>query len=83
MAGVRPPHRVSKGAGDDRNALEVVMPACYAELVGIYQKPDNIFEPPGQQIGGVMPFETARQNFRYDVTNNLFTGVRPRHRRHA
>ncbi len=47
-------------------------------IVGIYQKPDNIFEPPGQEIGGVVPFETARQNFRYDETNNLFIAVRPR-----
>ena len=47
-------------------------------VVGIYQKPDNIFEPPGQQIGGVIPFETAHQNFRYDETNNLFIAVRPR-----
>jgi len=47
-------------------------------IVGIYQKPDNIFEPPGQQIGGVIPFETAHQSFRYDETNNLFIAVRPR-----
>jgi putative ABC transport system permease protein len=47
-------------------------------VVGVYQKPDNIFEPPGQEIGGVVPFETARRNFRYDETNNLFIAVRPR-----
>ena len=47
-------------------------------VIGIYQKPDNIFEPPGQQIGGVMPFETAHQNYHYDETNNLFIAVRPR-----
>jgi putative ABC transport system permease protein len=47
-------------------------------VVGVYQKPDNIFEPPGQEIGGVLPFETARQNYRYDETNNLFIAVRPR-----
>ena len=47
-------------------------------VVGIYQKPDNIFEPPGQEIGGVIPFETARQNYRYDETNSLFIAVRPR-----
>ena len=38
---------------------------------------DNIFEPPGQEIGGVIPFETARQNFHYDETNALFIAVRP------
>jgi putative ABC transport system permease protein len=47
-------------------------------IVGIYQKPDNIFEPPGQEVGGVIPFETARRNYRYDETNNLFIAVRPR-----
>lgn len=47
-------------------------------VVGIYQKPDNIFEPPGQEIGAVIPFETARQNFRYDETNSLFIAVKPR-----
>lgn len=47
-------------------------------VIGIYQKPDNLFEPPGQQIGGVLPFETARQNYHYDETNNLFIAVRPR-----
>ncbi|HEX3233290.1 MAG TPA: ABC transporter permease [Gemmatimonadales bacterium] len=46
-------------------------------VIGIYQKPGNIFEPPGQEIGGVMPFETARQNYRYDQTNSLFIAVRP------
>jgi putative ABC transport system permease protein len=47
-------------------------------VIGIYQKPDNIFEPPGQETGGVIPFETARQNFHYDETNSLFIAVKPR-----
>ena len=47
-------------------------------VIGIYQKPGNIFEPPGQEIGGIIPFETARQNFRYDETNSLFIAVKPR-----
>jgi len=47
-------------------------------VIGIYQKAGNIFEPPGQEIGGVIPFETARQNFRYDETNSLFIAVKPR-----
>jgi putative ABC transport system permease protein len=47
-------------------------------VVGIYQKPSNIFEPPGQEIGGVIPFETAHRNFHYDETNSLFIAVRPR-----
>jgi putative ABC transport system permease protein len=47
-------------------------------VIGIYQKPGNIFEPPGQEVGGIIPFEAARQNFRYDETNSLFIAVKPR-----
>jgi putative ABC transport system permease protein len=47
-------------------------------VIGIYQKPGNIFEPPGQEIGGVMPFETARRNYHYDETTRLLIAVRPR-----
>jgi putative ABC transport system permease protein len=47
-------------------------------VIGVYEKPGNIFEPPGQEVGGVIPFETARQNFRYDETNSLFIAVKPR-----
>jgi putative ABC transport system permease protein len=47
-------------------------------VIGIYQKPDNIFEPPGQEVGGVIPFETARQNFHYDETNSLVIAVKPK-----
>jgi putative ABC transport system permease protein len=47
-------------------------------VIGIYKKPDNIFEPPGQEVGGVIPFETARQNFHYDETNSLVIAVKPK-----
>jgi len=46
-------------------------------VIGIYQKPSNIFEPPSQEIGGIIPYETGRQNFRYDDTNALFICVKP------
>ncbi len=45
-------------------------------VIGLYQRPANIFEPPGQQIGAIMPFETARRNYRYDETNGLFLSVK-------
>lgn len=45
-------------------------------VIGIYRRPDNIFEPPGQQIGAVIPFRTAKYNFRYDETNGLFLSVK-------
>jgi putative ABC transport system permease protein len=47
-------------------------------IIGVYEKPGNIFEPPGQEVGGVIPFETARRNYRYDETNALFIAVKPR-----
>ena len=37
--------------------------------IGIYEKPSNIFEPPGQETGGIIPFEPARESFQYDETN--------------
>jgi putative ABC transport system permease protein len=45
-------------------------------IIGLYQRPSNIFEPPGQQIGAIIPFETAHHNFRYDETNGLFISVK-------
>jgi putative ABC transport system permease protein len=45
-------------------------------VIGIYQRPANIFEPPGQQIGAIMPFVTAKRNQRYDETNGLFLSVK-------
>jgi putative ABC transport system permease protein len=47
-------------------------------VIGIYQRPANIFEPPGQETGGIVPFEAARERFRYDETNSLFIAVKPR-----
>jgi putative ABC transport system permease protein len=45
-------------------------------VIGIYQRPSNIFEPPGQQTGAIIPFETARHNYHYDETNGLFISVK-------
>lgn len=45
-------------------------------VIGLYQRPANIFEPPGQQIGAIVPFQTARRNYRYDETNGLFISVK-------
>jgi putative ABC transport system permease protein len=44
-------------------------------IIGIFAHPDNIFQPPGAQDGGVIPFRTAQQNFHYDETNSLFIVV--------
>ncbi|MGH7567663.1 MAG: ABC transporter permease [Gemmatimonadales bacterium] len=47
-------------------------------VIGLYQNPENIFQPPSQEIGAILPFETARRFFRYDETNALFIVVKPR-----
>ncbi len=47
-------------------------------VIGIYQKPDNIFEPPSQETAGIIPYESARQGYRYDETNALFIAVKPK-----
>jgi putative ABC transport system permease protein len=44
-------------------------------IIGVFQKPENIFQPPGAVDGGVIPFRAARQNFQYDETNALFIVV--------
>ncbi len=47
-------------------------------VIGIYQKPGNIFEPPGQEIAGVIPFRTGKANFRYNDSYDLFIAVKAR-----
>lgn len=45
-------------------------------VVGIIKPPDNIFEPAGQQHGGVIPYRTARTGFDYDNVMGLLIAVR-------
>jgi putative ABC transport system permease protein len=47
-------------------------------VIGVYARPGNIFEPPGQQVAAIVSFEAGRRNFDYDETNALFIAVRPR-----
>jgi putative ABC transport system permease protein len=47
-------------------------------VIGIYQKPGNIFEPPGQEIAGAIPFRTGKDNFRYNDSYDLFISVKAR-----
>ncbi len=46
-------------------------------VIGIYERPANIFEPPGQETGGIVPFAAARERLQYDETNALFIAVKP------
>lgn len=41
-------------------------------VIGLWQQPDNAFQPPGLSIGGLVPFAVAKHAFRYDTTNDLF-----------
>jgi len=48
------------------------------QVIGLYQDPANIFSPPGQEIGAIMPFEFTWHAYRIDKTNALFLVVKPR-----
>ena len=48
------------------------------EVIGLYQPPGNIFSPPGQQIGAIIPFLLADRQFTIDRTNALWIPVKPR-----
>jgi len=48
-------------------------------IVGVWQRPTNIFEVPGTpEIAGIMPFETARRSFFIDEINALIILVKPK-----
>jgi putative ABC transport system permease protein len=49
-----------------------------ATVVGVYVKPGNIFEPPGQSIGAVVPYQMLDHQFQIDKTNALFIPVKPK-----
>jgi putative ABC transport system permease protein len=48
------------------------------QVVGLYQEPANIFAPPGQEIGAILPFEFTWHAYKIDKTNALFIVVKPR-----
>jgi len=47
-------------------------------VVGVYRKPENIFQPPGQEISAIVPYVAAERQFIYDETNSLVMLVKPR-----
>ncbi|MEO5590487.1 MAG: ABC transporter permease [Gemmatimonadaceae bacterium] len=47
-------------------------------VIGLYQKAGNIFEPPGQSIGAIVPYLTLDHLFQLDKTNAVFIPVKPR-----
>jgi putative ABC transport system permease protein len=49
-----------------------------ARVIGLYVPPENIFAPPGQEIGAIIPFRMADQQYTIDKTNALWIVVKPR-----
>jgi putative ABC transport system permease protein len=47
-------------------------------VIGLYRTPENIFQPPSQEIAAIVPFQTADRLYRYDETNALWIVVKPR-----
>lgn len=48
-------------------------------IIGVYQLPTNIFQPPGApEMAAVVPFETAQRAFYIDEVNGLIILVKPR-----
>ena len=49
-----------------------------ARIIGLFQKAANIFEPPSQEVGAIVPYRMAEQRYTIDKTNALFIAVKPR-----
>jgi len=49
-----------------------------AEVIGIWLEPANIFAPPGQEVGAVLPYRMMDRQFTIDRTNALWIPVKPR-----
>jgi putative ABC transport system permease protein len=47
------------------------------KVIGIYQAAANIFEPPGQEQHGIVPFKTLDHQFTIDRTNAMMIPVKP------
>jgi len=47
-------------------------------VIGIYQEAANIFQPPGQEVHGIMPYRTMDRSYTLDKTNAVFIPVKPR-----
>jgi putative ABC transport system permease protein len=49
-----------------------------ARVIGLYAQPDNIFSPPGQDIGAIIPYAMMDHQFTIDKTNALYIPVKPK-----
>jgi putative ABC transport system permease protein len=49
-----------------------------ARVIGVYAQPGNIFSPPGQDIGVIVPYAMLDHQFTIDKTNALYIPVKPK-----
>ncbi len=49
-----------------------------AVVIGLYQEPANIFAPPGQAVGAIIPYEMMNHQLTIDKTNALWIPVKPK-----
>jgi putative ABC transport system permease protein len=49
-----------------------------ARVIGLYAQPGNIFSPPGQDIGAIVPYKMLDHQFTIDKTNALYIPVKPK-----
>ena len=47
-------------------------------VIGLYAQPGNIFSPPGQDIGVILPYQMLDHQFTIDKTNALYIPVKPK-----
>ncbi len=47
-------------------------------VIGLWQEPGNIFAPPGQAVGAVVPYKYMERSYPIDKTNALWIPVKPR-----
>lgn len=48
------------------------------EVIGLWAEPGNIFAPPGQAVGAIVPYRFMDRAYPIDRTNALFIPVKPR-----
>jgi putative ABC transport system permease protein len=49
-----------------------------ARVIGLYAQPGNIFSPPGQDIGAIVPYQMLDHQFTLDKTNAVYLPVKPK-----
>ncbi|MCE2900585.1 MAG: ABC transporter permease [Gemmatimonas sp.] len=47
-------------------------------VIGLWEEPGNIFAPPGQAVGAIVPYRFMDRSYPIDRTNALFIPVKPR-----